>query len=287
MKFLLFIVCFALLSMLAQSQQPSYTPKHFVKVKDTSVFKSVHPANRFVRAFVVTEVSIWDLDDDNKTFVRGGETALVCFEGQIKNNKNEGVYSAYLFDSANHSKRYKIYEQTYKNGKLNGQWRTFSLRGTLVNFQTYKDDSLNGLTKNFWIDGKTIMNEQEYFNGRSKHTDREFFNNGKVKSEIPVENDQLNGTGKKYYEDGTLQEVANFKNGVFHGSQKYYYPNGQLWSDLIYKDGKCWEAIANFTEKGVRRDAGTLRNGNGTVIYYNEDGSVREIQKYQNGEEIK
>ena len=69
MKYLLFIVCFALLSMLAQSQQPRYTRKHIVKAKDTSVFKSVHPANVFVRAFVVTEVSIWDLDDDDKTFV--------------------------------------------------------------------------------------------------------------------------------------------------------------------------------------------------------------------------
>jgi antitoxin component YwqK of YwqJK toxin-antitoxin module len=51
----------------------------------------------------------------------------------------------------------------------------------------------------------------------------------------------------------------------------------------VYKDGLHWEVIANFAENGARKDAGTLRNGNGATIYYNEDGSVREVATFVNG----
>ena len=38
-------------------------------------------------------------------------------------------------------------------------------------------------------------------------------------------------------------------------------------------------------QKGNKRDAGTLKNGNGTVILYDEDGTVMEIMTYKNGVE--
>jgi antitoxin component YwqK of YwqJK toxin-antitoxin module len=127
------------------------------------------------------------------------------------------------------------------------------------------------------------MDEVEYFNGRNKHVQRDFYDNGKVKSEVPIENDLLNGVGKKYYENGNPQEVVGFKNGEFDGSNKYYYPNGQLWNEIIFKEGKYWKVVSNFTEAGKSRNPGTLSNGNGTVIYYNEDGTIRETIKYVNG----
>jgi antitoxin component YwqK of YwqJK toxin-antitoxin module len=43
--------------------------------------------------------------------------------------------------------------------------------------------------------------------------------------------------------------------------------------------------VANYTEDGQKRDAGTLRNGNGTIIFYDEDGTVREVREYVNGEQ--
>jgi|SRR5580693_2521284 antitoxin component YwqK of YwqJK toxin-antitoxin module len=127
----------------------------------------------------------------------GGTDALLCFEGQLKDNKKEGVFNIYLIDSSDHSKRYRIWEQMYSDGKLNGQWRTYTLRGTLVNFQTFKNDSLNGITRNFWIDGKKIMDETEYFNGHNVYILKPFYDNGKVKTEIPYADGKINGIAKK------------------------------------------------------------------------------------------
>lgn len=267
-------------------QQPKYTFKSFVHDYDTSKFKVVYPkSDGFVRTYLVAHPQIWDIDDDSTTFIMGGETALLCFEGQQKNHNREGLFKVYLIDSIDHSKRYKIWEQTYSNNKLNGQWNTYTLHGTLVNFQTFKNDSLNGITRTFWIDGKTITEETEFFNGRNKLIERQFYKNGTIKSEIPYENGTINGTGKKFYENGILKEVVEFKDGNFNGVRKYFYPNGKLWIEQIYKNGKSWTVVGNYTDKGQKREAGTLYNGNGTIIFYTEDGSVREIKTYINGDE--
>ena len=54
---------------------------------------------------------------------------------------------------------------------------------------------------------------------------------------------------------------------------------------MEYNNGKPWKAISNFDQKGIRRDAGSLKDGNGTLILYNEDGTVRETLTYRNGEQ--
>jgi antitoxin component YwqK of YwqJK toxin-antitoxin module len=190
-----------------------------------------------------------------------------------------------VIDSLDHSKRYKIWEQTYSNDKLNGQWKTHTLRGTQANFQTFRNDSLDGITRNFWIDGKTIMEENEYSNGRNEHIHRLFFDNGKIKAEVPYKDDSIDGIRKKYYESGALQEVAEFTKGHFDGVKRYYYPNGQIWIEQIYRAGKSWTVVADYTDKGQKRDPGTLRDGNGTLILYNEDGTVRETTTFVDGEE--
>lgn len=70
------------------------------------------------------------------------------------------------------------------------------------------------------------------------------------------------------------------------GSRKYYYPTGKLWVEYFFKEGKLWNVIGNYDEKGQKRNPGTLKNGNGTIILYNDDGSVREVVKHKNGIEI-
>lgn len=265
---------------------PKYTPKSFVTVFDSTKLKSpVRPENGFFRTYLPVETQIFDLDDNNSTYIAISAKVLLCFEGESRNNKREGVFNVYLIDSLDYDKRYKIWEQTFVNDKLTGLWNVYTLKGTLTSFQTYRNDSLNGIARNLWIDGKTIMDETEYFNGSANFTIRNFHKNGKIQAEIPHLNNKITGLGKKFYENGTLQESAHFENGAFNGTRKYYYPNGQLWIEQVYKQGKSWTVVANYTEDGKKRNAGTLKNGNGTIIFYNEDGSIRETISYINGEE--
>lgn len=232
----------------------------FVRDEDAVELKAVKPAaDGFSRTYEMEAVQVYDLDADSTTYVMNRQLVMLCVEGQLKDNKREGVFSFYLTDKSDQRKRYKIREQTFANNKLNGPSRIYTLRGGLVKIQTFKNDSLNGLNRTYWIDGKTIMDEREYVNGQNRYIQRTYYKNGKVESEISYENGHLNGV------------------------MKQYYPGGQLSVEQVYKAGKSWEIRGNFTAKGQRRKAGTLRNGNGTIIYYNDDGTVREVKTFVNG----
>ncbi len=269
------------------AQQPNYTHKYFITTFDSTRLPGIVVSkNGFNRTYVLTNPQIWDLDDDSTTYIRGSDKALLCIEGVYKNEKREGVFSFYIIDSLDF-KRYKIWQQTFKNNRLNGEWRTYTLRGGLVTYQTYSNDSLHGISRDFWIDGKTVLKEVEYFNGSTTYISRDFYKSGKLAAEIPFKNKLLNGNGKKYYEDGKLMEDVNLLNGVFDGIYKYYHPAGLLWIQKVYKGGKAWEVVSNYTADGKLRDPGTLKNGNGTVLYYDEDGNIREVETYYNGQLVK
>ena len=283
-KIILILLFIIALSFSGYTQQPHYTQKYLVSYLDTVLFKPIVPkGNGLVRSFITANPEVWDTDDNNTTYIKSGTKALICIEGLYKNDKREGLFSFYLIDSFDHSKRYKIWEQDFINNQLNGKWKTFTLKGTIVRYQTFKNDSLNGVARDYWIDGKKIMDEREYFNGRNKFIIRKYYETGSVKQETMIENGILNGPAKEFYEDGKIMEEVYFKNGEYDKTRKYYFPNGQLWIEQEYKNGLRWNVIANYDEKGNKRNAGTLKNGNGTVILYNEDGTVSETLTYKNG----
>ncbi len=275
-------------SLTVLSQQPKYTVKHFVSYDDPKEFVRVVPKkDGFVRTYLLISPEIWDVDDNNTTYIKWGRKALVCIEGQYKNGKREGVFPAYIIDSLDHKKRYKIWEQTYSDNKLNGEWRTFSLNGNLVQFQTYKNDSLNGVARDYWIDGKSIMGERIYFNGRSKYIQKEYSQSGNVAEETTFVNDVPNGPAKKYYPNGILKDEVILENGVPNGLRRYYYPSGKIWIEQEMKNGQPWTVVANYTESGQKRNAGTLKEGNGTVIFYDDNGAIRETVTYKNGVNVR
>ena len=271
-------------------QQPRYTQKHFASVLDTTVFKRTpRVPNGFVRSYIVTQPEIWDVDDDNTTHVMGGGTPTVlCIEGAYKDGKRNGVFTFYVIDSADHSKRYKLWEQQYVADQLNGTWKIYNLKGTLVNLKNFTNDSLNGISRNYWIDGRSIMEEREYFGGQRRFIQRHYYRHDNIiESEQTFVDDVPNGVAKRYYQNGSIEEEANFKNGALHGVRKYYHPNGKIWIATEWKEGKPWTVLANYDSKGAKRNAGTLKNGNGTLIFYEPDGSIRETITYKDGVDVK
>ncbi|MGN6419359.1 MAG: toxin-antitoxin system YwqK family antitoxin [Pseudobacter sp.] len=286
MKFLCLslLVCLAIS---AQARQPKYTKKHFVRNYDSSEFKSTGPVkDGLIKTYFVTEVSIYDVDDNNTTHVRGNVRALLNIESEVKRGKRNGITRQYLIDSADHNKRFLIAEQTYVNDKLNGPWIWYNLRGRKVQSDNFVNDSLSGVSQQFWIDGYTIMKEHEYLDGVRKFIAREYHKNGKVARETTILNNEPNGEVKEYYESGILKDRFIVKGEKRDGLRIYYYPDGKPWIEQIYKMDKAWTIVANYDSKGNKRDAGTLKEGNGTVIFYDDDTTVREVVTYRNGEKI-
>src|SRR5579871_365233 len=97
--------------------------RRFVRNEDTTEFKDVRPVGTgFSRSYEPTVLQIYDLDADSTTYTTNRQQALLCSEGQLQNNKKEGLFTGYLIDNADHSRRYKIWEKNFANNKLNGQW---------------------------------------------------------------------------------------------------------------------------------------------------------------------
>lgn len=281
-----FIACaFLLLSFAtAFAQAPEYKPKHFVRVFNEKEFATTKQIrDGLLKTYIISPVTIFDVDDNNTTHIRSTTRAMILIESEVKDGKREGITRQFIVDSADHSKRYLIYEQTFANDKLNGIWKLYNLRGTVVQTENYRNDTLHGISRQYWIDGKTVMAENEFLNGPGHFIAREFFDNGKIKTETTIMNGEPNGEAKAYYETGVLKDKCTLKNGKRDGYRIYYYPDGKPWIENTYKNDIHWTIIANYDSKGNKRDGGTLKDGNGTMIYYDDDTTVREILRFVNG----
>jgi antitoxin component YwqK of YwqJK toxin-antitoxin module len=240
-----------------------------------------------MRTYLKFDAEFWDVDDNHSTHVRGSQPALLVIEGQMVNGKREGGFKAFLLDSLDQNKRYKIWEQQYRNDSLNGEWRTYNLAGTLVETKTLLNNMLNGISRQYWIDGKTVMKERIFYNSTSHFTERFLNPNGKIRTEVEFKNDLANGIFKEYYESGILMDSVRLVNNGRDGLRLYNYPNGKPWIIQEYKKGKPWNIIVNYDSKGNKRDSGTLKDGNGTVIFYEDDTTIREVLTYKNGDLVK
>ena len=305
------LVC--LQSPLACGQTPNYAKKRFISILDTTQFRSkpCGSKGRMV-AHLISEPIIWDVDDQRTTHIRGGAKALLTVEGRCIDHKRAGKFNWFLNDSLIPGKRYRIWEQEYSKDSLDGEWRIYNLAGTVVQVFEYDNGRLIS-AKSYWIDGTSLMSDAvyapqddtyyvertydhvtgartsqvAYIDGELNGPALTFYPNGQLERMSNYASGQLEGSARSYYPDGTLQEEALFVLGEYHDKKKYYHPNGQLWIEEEYNFGLAWNIVANFDSTGIARDPGTLHNGNGTVLYYNDDGTLRETITYVEGREFK
>ncbi|MBE7635106.1 hypothetical protein G1K66_12010 [Tenacibaculum finnmarkense] len=109
------------------------------------------------------------------------------------------------------------------------------------------------------------------------------------------------GLWEYYYENGQLAKTGNYsivrkeidaghgfirvdntayKNEIW----KFYYNNGQLNAVIEYKNGKIWNVLNLYDIKGNSLDIGTIKNGNGTIKSYDENGKLIEKTNFIKGE---
>ncbi|WP_430817557.1 toxin-antitoxin system YwqK family antitoxin [Carboxylicivirga sp. RSCT41] len=268
-------------------QAPKYTPKEFInELTNTDLLASNLSLNEGVDyRFGHGRIEIFDVDDNRTTQIKIERDILVCTVGNYNTDIKDGVYKTYIFQKP-YKKPIKIWEQTYKSNKLHGRWDIYSLTGELVRFVSYRNDSLYGVTRNYEFDGVTIRNETEYYENNVV-VEREFNPKGILIQEKPYKGNQLDGKGTRFYENGKIMESVELKSGELNGLYTYYYPNGQIWVQIEYKDGIPWNVLGSFSQSGEEKESGSLKDGNGSLIYYNGDGSLNEVHEYKNGTRIK
>ncbi|ARV08240.1 hypothetical protein BTO05_00775 [Winogradskyella sp. PC-19] len=145
----------------------------------------------------------------------------------------------------------------WKTNKHDGEWKYYYENGETRLVKEYKDGEHFRFWEQYLPDGNQILKD---------------------------------GNGVfKVFENNKMTFQSEYKNGGRDGVTTWYYDTGQIEESVLYKFdssepyGLRMEIISSFDIKGKERRKGTLKNGNGTWISYDENGKVSHITEYKNG----
>ena len=140
--------------------------------------------------------------------------------------------------------------------------------------------------KEFSMEGKPIA-EGSLIGNKRQGKYKTYHQNGKIQCDCNFNNGKEDSIQKIYYENGNIQVISNFKNGKEDGIETYYFKNGQIWSERLYKDGKLLEVLTNYDKDGISMEKGNLKDGNGTLLRYDENGNLELIEHFKKGKHVK
>lgn len=211
---------------------------------------------------------------------------LLYGEGEYKNDERIGHWKFWVIEDKTF-KKYLHKEVDYTDGKLNGQYTYYYFTdGSVAQTGVYKENSREGAVTGYFPTGE-IYCKANCSNDMVEGPVYNYYRNQKLCGQAVFEHDTLNGQSTHYYPDGTLQEKLTYVKGKENGLYQYYHPNGQLWIEREYRDGLSWNVTGNYDAAGKSRDKGTLLNGNGTIIFYDNDDKIYLVVTFENGKEIK
>lgn len=281
MKSILFLFLVFAIFDEALSQDVEHWKVRFQNVYDETKCKANISDNEWSYSFIKAMPTLWYTVDSSDLYQKFTDSFLVKVEGQMKDGKREGVFIYSLIEKKA-QKLIRLYEQTFKNDELTGLWKSYSLNGRLVLSNNYLKGRQIGLQQSFRADGRTLLNETE-LNSDDNTIVREFYSSGKLMTETPYLRGKTHGVGKKFYENGKLEDRIEFKYGEMEGIRRYYHDNGQLWAEQQYFADRPWTILGNYDKNGKKREGGTLNDGTGSIIFYNDDNTIREVLNYRNG----
>ena len=225
----------------------------------------------FFSFFLIISYLSYTQNDSIKEYKRFyfQNTSIVSSEGYLVDGKPDGYWKSYYYNGILKSEGNRI------NFLLDGVWKFYNDDGKISMSVTYLNGKKNG-ERVIYFDKNII---KSYFvddinNGMSYTYD---LDNNLIES-VNYTNGVENGLMKEYSQDGRVIRVTNYKNGYIvysewinridnngfkQGRWLEFYDNGQILSEVVYLNNKI----------------------NGYAKYYDMNGSLINIVKYNNGVE--
>jgi antitoxin component YwqK of YwqJK toxin-antitoxin module len=198
--------------------------------------------------------------------------SLIYFDGKSKGFYN-GLYKNYYKTGKMKSKG------NYHQGNKYGMWTYYRTNGNRNYEEILINEKRNGLYSTYHLND-VLCYEELYENGKYIKTI-----NGKDLDGTLILNNG-NGKIKVYYDNGKIKQISEFQNGLRHGKSIWYYENGIIDSEIEYKEKLRWNVFTINDKLGNKLNMGTLKNGNGTLNIYNDDGKITIKYLFENGIEI-
>ena len=124
-------------------------------------------------------------------------------------------------------------------------------------------------------------NEQKPYTGWVKR----MWDNGQVMHLYSYKDGKRDGLETEWYENGRKKWEGNFRDGKENGLSTAWYENGRKKAEGNFKDDKIMSAEA-WKPNGEKCPVTNVKDGNGVVVFYYDDGTELSRSKYSNGKEV-
>ena len=114
---------------------------------------------------------------------------------------------------------------------------------------------------------------------------KEWSENGTPKMEVTLKDGELHGLETLWYKNGQKNTEVNYKDGKMDGLALKWCGNGQKGMEVNWKDGKLISAEV-WKPNGEKCPVTNVKDGNGVLVWYNEDGRETGRLTLKDGEEV-
>jgi antitoxin component YwqK of YwqJK toxin-antitoxin module len=146
----------------------------------------------------------------------------------------------------------------------------------------FKDGKPDGLQTGWWENGQKKYKEN-WKGGKKDGIWTGWWENGQKKYEQNFKDDKVDGLWTSWHEkNGQKSFEGTYKDDKEDGLLTSWYENGQKKLERNFKDGKLMSAEV-WKRNGEKCPVTNLRNGDGLIVLYGEDGTEKYRWIYKDG----
>ena len=141
-----------------------------------------------------------------------------------------------------------------------------------------------------WYESGNKLTEVNYKAGKMDGITTLWHENGKKQSESKYKDGKHNGPWKHWYENGQKKGEGNFQDGKPNGLATLWYENGQKQRETNFKNDELMPLVLTafvWKPNGEKCPVTNVKDGNGVVVYYNDDGTEGGRRTLKDGELVR
>ncbi|MCF6332248.1 MAG: hypothetical protein L3J11_03110 [Draconibacterium sp.] len=177
-----------------------------------------------------------------------------------------------------------LYEGNFKDGKPVGVWKRFHEGGQVKAVIKYEQSSDSAFAQLFDKLGKKVA--EGNFVNQKKEGNWVYFSKNRKVAEEHYKLGLKNGVSRKYYKTGELMELADWINGMQHGNYQIYFKTGKPYFQCKMSNNQRNGLCLVYFQDGKPEMEANYKNNlrHGEWKYYNKQGELLYVLKYDNGE---
>ena len=154
-----------------------------------------------------------------------------------------------------------------------------------VMYLPHEEAPFTGRAERFYQNGQK-GEESNWKDGLKDGPVTKWFENGQKEEEGNLKDGKSVGLLTKWWKNGQKGSEDNYKDGRQDGLSTWWYKNGQKRQESNWKDGKLMSTVV-LKPNGEKCPVTNVKDGNGVLVGYNEDGTESFRSNYKDGKLVR